>query len=127
MHKQREMDLPCLRFGLIGRMQMSSILACLLGFAINADDFATAKISGTVTDAAGKPIAGATVLVNRTTDSKIFGGLPQTTTDEKGHYELTIKFGKAKPIAVRDVWASAKGFIRVTKDPELCLKDGESA
>jgi hypothetical protein len=52
-------------------------------------DFTAATISGTVRDSQGDPIAGATVRVAES-DPGIVPGIYTTTTDDAGHYSITL-------------------------------------
>ena len=67
-------------------MMMKQILLSLFGVLFALQTQAQHKISGTVSDAAGRPLSGAAVSVK---ESPTFG----TVTDAKGHYELSLPDG----------------------------------
>ena len=64
-------------------MMMKQIVLSLFGLLFTLQIQAQYKISGTVSDAAGRPLAGATVTVKE---------LPElgSVTDTEGHYEIAI-------------------------------------
>jgi hypothetical protein len=92
-----------------------------------AEEVFTAKISGTITDTDGKPVAGAKVLVNRTQEAEIidFDKLV-TRTDKDGKFEIPIKF-KDRPVLVDQIWVEAKGFVKLEHRPRAKLANGDSA
>jgi hypothetical protein len=91
--------------------------------AMGTDDVKSARVEGTVRDPAGKPIVGATVLINRTTDALPEGGLPTTKTDDQGAYKLELRYRGPTPIVVREVWAVAKGYVRGEERKAYRLED----
>jgi C-terminal processing protease CtpA/Prc len=102
-------------------------LAAVVPPAAAAEEVRAAKLAGTVTDEAGRPIAGAWVVVNRTQEAPLEGGLPQGKADERGRFELTVRFRKADRVVVREVWVGAKAYVRADVNRAIALKDGESA
>jgi hypothetical protein len=95
----------------------------------HAAEFDAARLTGTVTDAAGKPLSAATVWVNRTTDAQMDmkSMLLRAVTDNEGHYELTLRFAKSEIPVVREVFAEKKGYIRAGPPLEIRLHAGETA
>jgi hypothetical protein len=105
---------------------MASALALVTA---HAAEFDAARLTGSVTDAAGKPLPGATVLVNRTTDAKMDfkSMLIPAVTDKDGQYELTLRFAQGQTVVVREVFAEKKGFVRAAPPLEIRLRAGETA
>ena len=92
-----------------------------------AAEFDSARVSGRVLDATGKPIPGAKVLVNRTTDAKMdMRSMGPVFTAEDGHYELTLRFGQGQTCVVREVFAEKKGFVRAGPSLEIPLRNGDT-
>lgn len=93
-------------------------------------EFVSAKLAGKVTDTAGQPVSGATVLINRTSGARLDGRLGgndfKSTTDEAGRYELTVRFASGKTLIVREVFAEKPGYVRAAPPLELRLKGGET-
>jgi Peptidase family S41/Tricorn protease C1 domain/Carboxypeptidase regulatory-like domain len=96
-----------------------------------ADDFDSSTLSGTVTDAAGRPIAGAEVWLNN------FGGQLdpaqlaarrwKTITDKNGKYELTLRYSKSEPFIAKQMYAEVSGYIRGWWDDDISLQGGNNA
>src|SRR5437764_1289946 len=106
------------------------VLALALGLARGqAVEFDSAQIAGTVTDAAGKPISGVSVMVNRTTGARmdLKSMVLPAITDTDGRYELTLRFAKGETAVVREVFAEKKGFVRAGPPLEIPLHAGEKA
>jgi hypothetical protein len=93
----------------------------LVGSLQAQQGFVSARLTGKVIDSEGAPMAGVTVLVNRTMGAALSGGLPQTTTDKGGRYELVLRFEPGKTLMVREVFAEAKGYARGASAMELPL------
>ncbi len=91
-----------------------------------AQDFVTARLVGKVTDAAGQPIAGATVLLNRTSGARIDGRVSKVTTDEEGRFELNVRFASGKTLTVHEVFAEAPGHVRAAPPIQMRLNGGET-
>jgi hypothetical protein len=89
--------------------------------SLQGQGFVSARLTGEVMDLAGAPLAGVTVLVNRTSGAAMSGGLPQTTTDKDGRYELVLRFEHGKTLIVREVFAESKGYARSAPAIELPL------
>ncbi len=105
------------------RFAYAGIALGFFGLSAGAD-VRSARIEGVVRDADQRPIAGATVLINRTTDARPEGGLPSTKTGPKGEYALELRYQGATPIIVREIWASATGHVRRQEMKARPLKDG---
>jgi carboxyl-terminal processing protease len=88
------------------------------------DDIKSARIEGIVRDAAGKPISGAIVLINRTTDALPVNGLPKTKTGPDGKYALELRYRGETPIVMRELWVEAKGYVRGQEMKAHPLKNG---
>src|ERR1041385_9233473 len=103
-------------------------LALALIAASRAAESDSARLVGTVTDSSGKGLAGAKLLVNRTTDAEVDrkAGLPATVTDTNGHYELTLRFVKGQTLVVREVFADMKGFVRAAPPLQIPLHGGDT-
>ncbi|MEN0110094.1 MAG: S41 family peptidase [Planctomycetota bacterium] len=91
-----------------------------------------AMLSGRVTDAAGEPIAGATVALNnyeRVRLAPLFP--PPATTGAGGRYTLPLGFADgadpATPVVVKQLFVEAPGFVRDEARRRLPLLPGESA
>ena len=82
---------------------LTLLVASVGGAAARGDEpVHRATITGVVRDGTGQPLAGATVLINRTTDAPMAGkGLPRTTTGPDGSYRLVIEFTGDRPVIVR--------------------------
>src|SRR5438093_717459 len=86
----------------------------------------SARLSGRVLDATGKPIPGAKVSVNRTTDAKMdMKSMGPVFAAEDGHYELTLRFEQGQTCVVREVFAEKKGFVRAGPSLEIPLRNGD--
>ncbi len=102
-----------------GLPPVSALVAVLALVGCNNDYSIYADVSGTVVDAAGKPVAGA--VVTRSNAPKLREGeTPLTaTTDADGHFRLTIHAVGSKP-APQDTWilqakaATAVGTVEKT-------------
>src|SRR5580704_15351421 len=93
------------------RRTLLAVIVCSLGFALCPCMFgqATGIISGSVTDATGSAIAGATVKVT----APLVGLSRDSTTDESGHYlvpllpvanyTVHVEFSGFQPAAQKDV------------------------
>ncbi len=111
----------------MSRLAHTGIVFAVLGLStelVKADDIKSARVEGIVRDTAGKPIAGATVLINRTTDALPEGGLPKTKTGQNGAYALELRYRGETPIVVREIWVEAKGYVRGQEMKRHPLKDG---
>jgi len=111
----------------MSRVAHAGIAFAVLGLATEttrADDIKSARLEGIVRDAAGKPISGATVLINRTTDALPVGALPKTTTGPAGEYALELQYRGETPIVVREIWVEAKGYVRAQDVKRRPLKNG---
>jgi hypothetical protein len=97
----------------------------LLAPAVSAGEAKTAKFAGTVTDEAGKPLAGATVLVNRTQGAAVggHGFPPPARTGKDGRYELSLQFQAPGQVRIQ-LWAYADGYVRAEDERSIDLKDG---
>jgi hypothetical protein len=105
----------------------AAIVVAVLGLStatLPADEIKSARIEGTVRNAAGKKVAGATVLINRTTDALPVDGLSKSTTNAEGDYSLELRYRGETPIVVREIWVEAKGFVRAQEMNAHRLKDG---
>lgn len=82
---------------------VSALVVAMALVGCNNDYSIYADVSGTVVDAAGKPVAGA--VVTRSNAPKLREGeTPLTaTTDADGHFRLTIHAVGSKP-APQDTW-----------------------
>src|SRR5947199_8017339 len=102
------------------------LLLVALGSA-NAQEFATARLTGRVTDSSEAPIAGADVSWNMISGARIDRTKSiKTTTDKDGRYELTIGFEAGKTITVKEVFANAEGFVRASSPVAKPLTGGDS-
>src|SRR5438132_9365182 len=78
-----------------------------------AQEFDSARLTGKVTDATGKPLANATVTLNKSSGAqrdrtKAY----QCMTGQDGRYELALWFDKAFPLRLHEVFADAEGYAR---------------
>src|SRR4051812_8711380 len=90
-----------------------AFILALAVLAARAEEFDSARISGRVTDRSGKPLAGVSVLVNRTEGAEMdMESMGPTNTDSNGQYELTLRFAKGQTVVVRELFAEKKGYVR---------------
>ena len=90
------------------------------------EEFDSCHIQGSVTDASGKPLVGASVGLNRSEGAEHApGNKYETITDKNGRYELTVRFAKGQTLIVREVFADLRGYVRGAPPLTLPLKDGE--
>jgi C-terminal processing protease CtpA/Prc len=110
------------------RVILQPILLVVAIYSANGQEFATAKLTGRVTDSSDAPIVGADVTWNMISGARIDRARPiKTTTDKDGRYELTLGFEADKTITVKEVFANAGGFIRASSPVATPLKGDESA
>lgn len=78
-----------------------------------ASDYAKLSIEGKVTEAAGTPVPGARVWINRLTGAAVrqMQGL-EAITDGDGKYRILVEFNKDQKIAIAEIFADAVGFVR---------------
>ncbi len=107
----------------IGLLTLCVALHCTIAWA---EEFDSCRIQGTVTDAAGNPLAGASVGLNRSEgaehapDNKY-----EAITDNNGRYQLMVRFAKGQTLIAREVFADLRGYVRGAPPLTLPLKDGE--
>lgn len=89
----------------------------------------TVTLTGTVTDAKGKPVADAEVLVNNTQWAKVFTGRGpyKAKTGPDGRYTITVTCWGTFRLHVTKVWAEKRGFVRAENTDRHKLLPGQSA
>ncbi len=109
----------------------ASLALDAIGPVVRAEEFDTSKLSGTVTDVAGAPVAGAGVWMNRwggTLDPAQFAARQwKTTTDKNGKYELTLRHVKGETFIVKEMFAEGTGYVRAWSEDEISLQGGKNA
>lgn len=115
-------------------ISLSTGVAILLGCSLAACaadvEYHSSRLSGKVVDAAGMPLAGATVLVNNTQGAEVdLESISDwtTTTDKDGSYTLTLRYKKGQTLSVREVFADMPGYVRGAPKLRLPLADGKPA
>jgi hypothetical protein len=104
------------------------LLTLFVTVVVDGQEFTSAKLTGKVFDSAGKPLAGATVLCNRTTGARVdVDGSFRGLTDEQGRFELTLRFEQGKTLVVREVFAEMPGYARAAPPADLPLQAGATA
>lgn len=107
--------------------------ACLIGITatqvLRADEFETSRLTGRVTDPQGKPIAGAKITFNRSSEAEIdFDTVRKgAVSDDDGRYQLAIGIKRGETLKIHEVWADAKDFARAAPNLDLRLKAGKTA
>lgn len=93
----------------------------------SAEEWKTAKVAGQVADAAGKPLAGAQIVINRSDGAtRKFGeGLNEATSDNSGHFEVKLEFQGEIPLKVSELWADLEGYVRSVPQFEIELTAGQ--
>ncbi len=82
------------------------LLFVLFASASAGQEFGSATLGGKVADTGGKPLAGATVTLNKWSGAQRDLTKPhQATTDQDGRYELQLWFDKAYPLRLHEVFA----------------------
>jgi RNA polymerase sigma factor (sigma-70 family) len=89
----------------------------------------TVTLTGRVTDAKGRPVADAEVLVNNTRWVKriIEGEDYKTRTGPDGRYKIVLKCQGTFRLHVTRVWAEKQGYVRVENSERHRLLPGQSA
>jgi hypothetical protein len=101
-------------------------LVVLSAAAAAANDFATARLTGRVTDAAGNPLAGAKVYFNRLQGARLDQSQHlETRSDKTGHYELSVRFEHGATLFVPEVFVDRAGYIRAAPGVRLSFRDGQ--
>jgi len=96
--------------------------------AAAAEEFDTAYIAGKVTEAGGKPFAGAAVRWNLASGAKVDTTRPfGTTTNSDGQYELTLRFAKDQTLTVKEVFAEIEGYCRAAPRVNIPLRGDDRA
>jgi len=82
-------------------------------------------LAGTVTDHAGKPVAGALVRVNRW-DGLVVGDkwamFKGVRTDEKGRFTMPVRY-RGESMKLKEIWADKKGCVRDVRWGNFVLND----
>ena len=96
-----------------------------------AADFDPSTVSGTVTDAAGRPIVGAHIWINN------FGGEVdpaqleahawETKSDKNGKYAITLRHSKSEPLVVKLMIVEAPEYARSWREDEITLQGDKNA
>jgi carboxyl-terminal processing protease len=101
------------------------------GPVARAEEFDPSKLSGTVTDIAGTPMAGADVWMNRwggTLDpAQVAAREWKVTTDRNRKYELKLRCMKGQQFIVNELFAEAAGYVRAWSEDEISLQGGKNA
>ena len=106
----------------IYRLAAAIGLSLTTAFACNVDVKASspATIRGLITDSHGKPIPGATVLLNKYEGPPLVPIGPSATADKAGRYELQLEV--KEPMTVKEIWVSHPGFVRIIHTNRFLLK-----
>jgi hypothetical protein len=89
-----------------------------------ADDFDAARVSGRVTDAEGKPLAGVTVHLNKIRGRLHRQGPLEARTDREGHYAIPLQFERGASLELINIFADLDGYVRGVPDFHVTLEQG---
>ena len=91
------------------------------------DDVASARITGRVTDSAGKPLFGAKVIWNVARGGRVdTDHTPNgATSDKTGRYELPLRFERGATLVIHEMFADLNGYVRAAPFLEIPLTDGK--
>lgn len=106
---------------------MLVILAGGIAAAVGAAPSSAASFKGRVFDAAGKPLAGVEVILNRVSGPPLVDRIEtlKTVTDSTGAYELPWHFRPSEATeASCQVWYEKRGFVRGERKVTVALHDG---
>src|SRR5439155_2711212 len=96
--------------------------------AARGEDYVSASIHGTVTDAAGKPIPGATVTCNRMSMAKLHPEKPRDAkADVDGRFEIALWFEPDKTLVVHEIFATSDGYVQGESPADISLRGGSTA
>src|SRR5262249_41175783 len=91
----------------------------------DAQELASARLHGRVTDQAGRPLSGASVAWTRSAGAAVDLRLPTSiTTDATGRYELALRFEAGEPLVLREMSIECGGYIRATSEMRVELEAG---
>jgi hypothetical protein len=106
----------------------AAIMWLLLSSLANGQEWKTAKVIGLVSDAAGKPLSGAQIVINRSggAERKYGPASNRATSDKSGRYEVKLEFQGDLPLQVTELWADREGYVRCVPQFDVELAAGQT-
>ena len=99
-----------------------SLLLLWLALAARGEDFVSARIHGTVMDAAGKPLAGAMITCNRMSMARLHPEKPRDAkADADGRFEIALWFEPDKTLIVHEIFAACDGYVQGESPVDIAL------